>query len=93
MLILGGRLLFVAVLAWSYEALVYLHGGAWPNLAWADLIGLVGGDYGITLAQYYLHTPAAFFEAPIGTSCFTAGLPLFAVGLAGFGRTRRKTTA
>ncbi len=89
MLILGSRLLFIAALAWGYEALVFAFGGSWPNVAWADLVSILGGDYGIEMLQAYLRTPDSFFEAPVGTSCFAAGLPIFLVGLAGFRNPRR----
>ena len=90
MLIWGGRLLLIAAAAWVYEAAVYLYGGGWPNIAWTDVFALMGGDYSIDLVASYLRTPTAFFKAPVGTSCFAAGLPIFLFGLAGWGEGKRK---
>ena len=93
MLVLGGRLLLIAALAWFYEAGVFLYGGGWPNVAWSDLLALVGGNYSIDLVETYFRAPAAFFKAPVGTSCFAAGLPIFLFGLAGFGDPNKRKPA
>ena len=90
MLVLGSRLLFLAAFAWFYEAGVYLYAGNWPNVAWTDLLRLMGGDYGIDLMESYLRAPAGFLKAPVGTSCFAAGLPLFLFGLSRFGGHKKK---
>ena len=63
----------------------YLFDGGWPNVAWADLLSMAGGSYSADLIASYLRTPAAFFRAPIGTTCFAVGLPIFLLGLVRYG--------
>lgn len=92
MLVFGGRLLLIAALAWFYEAGVFLYGGGWPNVAWSDLFSMIGGSYGIDMVESNFRTPTAFFHAPIGTSCFAMGLPIFLFGLVGFGDKRNRKT-
>ena len=93
MLVLGSRLLMAAAFVWLYEAGVFLYDGSWPNINWADAMSLIWGRHGTEALVAHLRMPIEFFHAPLGTSCFAAGLPLFLAGLSTFEAAGKRTPA